>query len=671
MVLALCETTPNRALFVSDLPMAARVPACEWSQVTGWRTTDDRIFAWIRGDREPDSSFRSVAGASATCSWRGLSWDEAKTFSKGATAPGVGRAIFAAPGSPSLLGGDLPAFPIAPVPSWWGVTTKELEKARKRIRAQTPLLPEDGNPALIKVLTNATAPLFLLNVRTGSLSGRRTPKRWTSKVTVRGVRLNYREEWARLYVDDDMPVDAAEGDAWIRPDGVSVSLRGGSITIVSAVCGPRHELVLDLELQIDFKGAIDDSSGQMHGSWNPNRSITATLSVRKLMGQHWETARRVEAAISLIAPLPFCPTVLISESERLVAVAPETEDRFEAPGGSAGRWNAVDTPTMLLPEEGHYQIIIFDGTVLPDGRGFGDVGTYRIADVSVDGTTDPFCRPGTRYLDDGLSITQRAGGEEIDVVAFRIKERSANLSSGLLSIVRGLPVGRKQPSTEARESVLGRYQVRVAEAISRSGNNHNSLYQYVISSTAQVPAWPTHEGTPIPTRIGEGGLSDLPGLGHGPSGRLTASAEWSHFMSLIGRVVGALGIATPSGEIWISGVDAGALGASLARDYLAAHRALVSCARLISAADGFWATYPFSAVIVEGRHGAAEGQLQAVLLSPLHPVRLGMGILGCTDRASEHCRLRTLAAGRRLELSLRWRGSQSHGSIPTDGGSAD
>ncbi|MBW3599061.1 MAG: hypothetical protein KY475_17550 [Planctomycetes bacterium] len=44
--------------------------------------------------------------------------------------------------------------------------------------------------------------------------------------------------------------------------------------------------------------------------------------------------------------------------------------------------------------------------------------------------------------------------------------------------------------------------------------------------------------------------------------------------------------------------------------------------RINSAADRFWASYPFSVVVVDGQQGANFGQVQALFLSPLHPARL-------------------------------------------------
>jgi hypothetical protein len=51
----------NRAVLVTDDPTSASgVLSIGWREILGWRTTDDRIFAWKRGTREPDTSFRSV-----------------------------------------------------------------------------------------------------------------------------------------------------------------------------------------------------------------------------------------------------------------------------------------------------------------------------------------------------------------------------------------------------------------------------------------------------------------------------------------------------------------------------------------------------------------------------------------------------------------------------------
>ena len=82
-----------------------------------------------------------------------------------------------------------------------------------------------------------------------------------------------------------------------------------------------------------------------------------------------------------------------------------------------------------------------------------------------------------------------------------------------------------------------------------------------------------------------------------------------------------LGLRPGAEETWLSGVDLGLVPAADVKGYTDAHRALVEAARQSSPTDIFWASYPFAVLVVEGRAGANFGQLQAVLLSPLHPAR--------------------------------------------------
>jgi len=49
----------KRALFVTNRP-PGNVESCTWQDLLSWRTGHDRVFAWIRGSGQPDSSFQSV-----------------------------------------------------------------------------------------------------------------------------------------------------------------------------------------------------------------------------------------------------------------------------------------------------------------------------------------------------------------------------------------------------------------------------------------------------------------------------------------------------------------------------------------------------------------------------------------------------------------------------------
>lgn len=52
---------PAAALLVSDSPtQSSQITTTSWSQLLSWRTGHDRVFVWIRGTGQPDSSFESV-----------------------------------------------------------------------------------------------------------------------------------------------------------------------------------------------------------------------------------------------------------------------------------------------------------------------------------------------------------------------------------------------------------------------------------------------------------------------------------------------------------------------------------------------------------------------------------------------------------------------------------
>jgi DNA phosphorothioation-dependent restriction protein DptH len=93
-------------------------------------------------------------------------------------------------------------------------------------------------------------------------------------------------------------------------------------------------------------------------------------------------------------------------------------------------------------------------------------------------------------------------------------------------------------------------------------------------------------------------------------------------MAAIKPVSASLGLAPGAGDAWLTTQDFSKIGAANVRTYVDAHRALVQRGKAISPADAFWAAYPFSVLLVQGQQGASFGQLLAVLLSPLHPVRL-------------------------------------------------
>jgi len=151
----------------------------------------------------------------------------------------------------------------------------------------------------------------------------------------------------------------------------------------------------------------------------------------------------------------------------------------------------------------------------------------------------------------------------------------------------------------------------------------HSLFQFVIATTQEGATWPPHVGGVAPQLLfnAPGGFS-LPGVRNGPSSSLASSTAWSQLMTAFREICDALGLRPGAESTWLSGLDPSVLTAAAVRRLVSAHRALVREADVIGGGDRFWASYPFSVVVVEGNQGAEFGQVQAVFLSPLHPVRL-------------------------------------------------
>lgn len=567
----------------------------------------------------------AAVGAAGVTPWRQLDWGLVTPLPEGSPAPTVGFTVFASPPSPSLISSVIPSFPVAPIPSWWGVSTNELDEALRHLREQTPLLPDTTCTGLIRLFPNDPTP-YVLNTRVaGALAYAHTAKKWRARITLSNIRLRFKEDWQQLHVSPISPTAAADGDAWINPDAVQIEAKGADTEGLSVSPSPGNQLLIQFRINIEYTAARDQTGGTLTGKWIPERSIRAQLRVRRYFNGSWDTGRDVNAEIELLIPSPFAPTVLISSQRRLEGCAPLNHDVYVANINQGNLWLPSETPTIVLDEEGPYSVQIFDGSLTPSAPQFASISQLAIDGQAVGAPNGGWFPATACDINDGLVIEDISGAQPREITVLKVKERSGNLSSGLLSAVRGMPAGRRQPFAHSRGSIQGQYQDRVTQGLgSHLATGQalpNSLYQYVVSSSIAPVEWPQHSGSPpaellIPAMRG----FVLPGIGNGPSQELTRSAEWRAFMQTLAEICGALGL-RPGRMIWLSGLDFGDIPTQLVCRYLRTHADLVAQAKQLQPADFFWASYPFSVMVVEGRSGIDFGQLLAVMLSPLHPAR--------------------------------------------------
>jgi hypothetical protein len=568
---------------------------------------------------------REAVGTPKVSPWRGLDWSRVQALASDAPAPVVGAAVFTANPSPSLLSTAIPNTSAPDRPSWWGVTTEHLDNARTRLRRAMPLTPDDTRPGLLCLASGASGP-FVLDTRLGTVAHQHTPTKWRTRVTLTSLGLRYKEDWQILHVSDIEPSAPSDGDAWIKPLEVVVELKGATVDQLQAAATAGDQLLVTFSLCMEYQASRDRLSGDLSGSWSPERKLKVTLDLRLRHSDQWENARRVETEIKIIVPSPYAPTVLISNGSTFETVGPDSEDLYAADAAASTLWTS-STPTILLDEEGRYGVQVYDGTLEPWNPAFRAVGQLAVDGNSLPLPTGAMFPTSDHDLDDGVVVTDDDPSHGGDVAVFRVKQRSDNVSSGILSAVRGLPAGRRPPAEASRKTVLGSYQDGVTRPICEAAaTGLNSLYQIVIAASEAPVVWETHPGGPAPQFLfpHPAGFV-LPGVGNGPSADLASSPAWSKFLSAMGVACWALGLRPGNENAWLSGLDPSVLGAPVVRDVLAAHCALLEAAAILSPTDRFWAAYPFSVLVVEGGNGPDFGQLRAIFLSPLHPARLAWG----------------------------------------------
>lgn len=570
---------------------------------------------------------RESVGPVKVSPWRDLDWNQVKILSPGAPAPVVGAAIFAAPPSPTILSDTIPNTSAPDRPCWWGVTTDHLEKARAHLRKAVPLSPDDTRPGFLPLAASG-ATSFVLDTRPGTVSHAHTPTKWRARVILGGLGLRYKEDWRALHVGDVEPASADAGDAWVAPANVRLEMKGCSFSQQQVTASAGGQLLIAFDLQVEFTASRDRQSNDLTGTWNSERKLKATIEVMLRHGGQWENPRRVQTEIKVLIPSPFSPTVLVTADNKLEAIGAVDEDTFSASNASNATWTAATTPTILLDEEGRYGVRVYDGVLEPWTPAFRGVGEPAVDGTAFGSVTGGIFPLAEHDLDDGVVVSDAHPVHGADIAVFRVKERSNNLSSGILSAVRGLPSGRRPPATAARNSVLGHFQDSITPVLCGSSPaSLDSLYQYVIAASDELIIWDEHTGGASPHLLFNRPAGFvLPGVGNGPSPTLVATPEWANFMTVMGQVCAGLGLQPGAEATWLGGLDPSRVNATTVRDVLAAHRALIEAAtRIDSPADRFWASYPFCVVVVDGSQGVNFGQVQAIFLSPLHPVRFAWG----------------------------------------------
>lgn len=589
-----------------------------------------------------------VPGAQKPTPWRGLNWAGPTAMSPGTPAPTVGRQVFARAPSPTLLSSTPPAFPIAPVPAWWGVNTHQLESACEALRQVRGIVTNPSCAGLSTLPGRETA--LFLKTRSGTVSEKKSAKKRRITISITGLSLRVKEPWTTLYVAHSLPPQGAHGATAVDPDSVELSVSGSGVKVdLRAISvAPDGQLEVQFDIVVTYSATVD-AGGTDSGSWHPVRTMRVLASARDGSGTGWGEPRALDHSVEIVVPSSFSPTLLAySGSRGKLVVAPDRSDIFTRAEGDK-TWSASATPDLLLPEEGPYTLVGYDGRI-GDGPIFAGEAGIDVEGRSLSPSTG--LQQSEVRLDEGEQITGSTAGL---IAVVKLKQRSQSVTSGLVAAIRKSGSGRKPPSSSARASVLGRFQGAVVNSVrDPSENPPDNLFQYVLGTAHTTVEWPPFARGSVPTVVANLPLGfQLPGVGNGPSQAVTSSAPWRAFLAASRTILNHLGLRQGEAEVWLSAINPGELPGPAVQEFLEAHRALVAHARSVCVSDLFWTSYPFSIVVVNDASGASLGQVQAVFLSPLHPVRLAwaFSVARLAQSASVDRALLGLAEGWNLPLT--------------------
>jgi hypothetical protein len=566
---------------------------------------------------------KNTLGAGLQSSWRGLDWSQLNTELNvdNIAAPMVGQKVFSSNLSPSLMFSQ-PLYPVAQKPSWWGITEKEIDDAIETSNNTTTLTLVEGNDTLVNV--DGQKSTYLLNLRQGTITESSHKKGWAAQVLIKNIELELKAIWKKLELSY-LPVDKSKnGYTWVNPDQISIEI-GSGIKVeaietrkISSALGDK--LVIKFDLLISYEAREQKDDGSVSGKWILARNLKLKLHVDDVLEDSKTETRTIEPICKILVPSPFFPCVFIFPAKGKLYLSPDSKNNFSYIGDE--KWKPDQTPDIILQEEGRYWVWLYDGTILPGSFEFSPIGEAFANDCVLKPSTMPGLHKSENeiLIDDGDVVKVN----DSEIATIKVKQRSDSLSSGLLSVVRGLPAGQKSPSELAKESVLGKYQYGIVKKLCDCKiNKVNSLFQYILITGNESIEWKHHLGKPNPQFLQDDiGALYLPEIGEGPSNLLIQNGAWQNFMDAICALSESIGLKPGEEKTWLSGIDPSVVPLKTLQDYISAHIDLIKAAKNISIKDSFWACYPFSIIVVDGKDGASYGKLQSIFLSPLHPVRL-------------------------------------------------
>lgn len=594
----------------------------EWNEIV-------QSYFLVDGERETFLSALDeiVPGTRISNPWRGMNWtDDANSDPEFLSAPEVGHRAFKTQHTPSLFQDDAPVLVMEPS-YWWGVNYKHLLEAKGYLNSQTVFEPVDHD--LIEPVTTHENTNYLLHTRHASISVLgEDDQQLVLQLLVHDLSVRFKS-WGHIIRSITPPqLEDDQGAVWLTDEDarVQLTIRGRDTSVLIKKIDPEGSYIrVDFEIQINVPLRRNSDDDTYESSWNPLRKLEIAVQVHDHLDGQWNSIpRELKSSLKIIIPSPFSlTTVLYSDRKQSsVILAPDSNDSFRIQRSEQPpSWTPFTVPEISLKSAGNYSLLLYDGRVNFHDRSFIESATVLLEGDSVTDNQATY-RISDRHLDDGMVLSASSHDQIFDVVLFRTSEQSTATSSGIIAAIEGQPRGQKPPSASSRSSILGRIQGNLLGVLENASEDPNSLFQYIALSNDRKIDWEKqHDSmTRQPTLLLDASQPlGRSALFNGAHENLFETDEWFSFMDSTRNVLSALDL---SESDWLSSFNPLSVSVNVLVEYIRTHRELINVAKAIDPYSEFFASYPFSVILVNGEAGATFGELQAVLISPLHPVRL-------------------------------------------------
>ena len=367
---------------------------------------------------------------------------------------------------------------------------------------------------------------------------------------------------------------------------------------------------------LSLKGCLSFSC-KSSGTWPTKPVVVRCDTPGSLVGY-----LNTDASAKLVMPSPWSPSLFITHGS--------SSKLFVGSGGkfkiASRAFSPVETDPyeLSLKSESDGAVTCYDGRFSSSPSSAPSCELFTIGRVTAVQPVSQFKGlseiPRLR-ITNGMEVKDATG--EI-LVSIAVDEDIPHPWLPLAATALGTTPSDGVPTQEMTDRLRGHLETLWVDSLRKLPVIDVNSMIYCILPTATAE---TLRGTPVQggaftkwlTRPDQGFLMEIENAGTGPSPELAGSQELVTFLGALDELVRELERQGNGGRnIWPSRWQLKDLPEALMDRYLDAFSALVARGQQLGPAALFWASYPFSAIIYD----ANAARVDAILLSPLHPVRL-------------------------------------------------